>query len=67
MRFKLWLETNVSKWQSQINQINRKFAFTNWFPPDGKVIPFKFKQAVDEDILKHFENKIVDYKLKEMI
>ena len=70
MRFKVWFETNVDAWKSEIGDASsgRNFAFAEWFPPEGVVyLPFQSAIGVgdvDEDIASHFkdsEYEIQDY------
>lgn len=59
LSFRIWLETDVKQWQSKIDQINRQFVFSNWFPPEGIVyLPFQpLNSGLDDDIRKHFDDE----------
>lgn len=70
MRFRYFIETNVKDWQWKINKaaIGRKFAFKDWFPPEGRIyIPFQQEHSEIEKNIKDFfedhpEYQLVDYK-----
>lgn len=66
MNFKLWLETDVKFWQDKIQSINRDFAFSEWFPKEGRIyLPFQPNvNGIDDDLSNYFkdhEYQIHDY------
>lgn len=67
--FKLWLESEYDVWRNKVDSINRRFAFTSWFPPNGRVyIPLEtsaIHDGYDKEVVEFLEDhgyKIKDYK-----